>query len=58
VSELAALGVSRVSIGGAFAFVALGALVEAASELREDGTYAFLERARVGAKAARAAFKD
>ena len=58
VSELAALGVSRVSIGGGFAFVALGALVEAASELREDGTYAFLERARVGAKAARAAFED
>jgi 2-methylisocitrate lyase-like PEP mutase family enzyme len=58
VSELAALGVSRVSIGGAFAFAALGALVEAASELRGEGTYAFLERARVGAKAARAAFKD
>jgi hypothetical protein len=32
--------------------------VSTASELREDGTYAFLERARVGAKAARAAFKD
>jgi 2-methylisocitrate lyase-like PEP mutase family enzyme len=58
VTELATLGVSRVSIGGAFAFVALGAVVEAASELREEGTYAFLERARVGAKAARPAFKN
>ena len=57
VSELAAAGVSRVSIGGAFAFAALGAVVEAANELMVDGTYAFLERARVGGRAASAAFK-
>jgi hypothetical protein len=48
--------VKRISIGGAFAFAALGALVEAANELSGEGTYAFWERARVGAKVARTAF--
>jgi 2-methylisocitrate lyase-like PEP mutase family enzyme len=56
VPELAAAGVSRVSVGGAFAFAALGAVVEAARELREEGTYRFWEQARAGARAARAAF--
>jgi len=58
VAELAALGVCRVSVGGAFAFAALGAVVEAATELREQGTYGFAERARTGSRAARAAFAD
>ncbi|HEX3909841.1 MAG TPA: isocitrate lyase/phosphoenolpyruvate mutase family protein [Solirubrobacteraceae bacterium] len=57
VSELAAVGVARVSIGGAFAFAALGALVEAAVELRDEGTYGYWERAKAGSKAARAAFR-
>ncbi len=56
VAELAALGVRRVSVGGAFAFAALGAVVEAADELRTAGTYAFSERAGAGSAAARAAF--
>jgi 2-methylisocitrate lyase-like PEP mutase family enzyme len=56
VSELAAIGVARVSIGGAFAFAALGAVVEAAQELLEAGTYGYLGRTRVGVQAARAAF--
>jgi 2-methylisocitrate lyase-like PEP mutase family enzyme len=56
VAELAAAGVSRVSVGGAFAFAALGAVVEAARELLEEGTYGFWERARAGAKGAREAF--
>jgi 2-methylisocitrate lyase-like PEP mutase family enzyme len=56
VSELAAAGVGRVSVGGAFAFTALGAVVEAARELREQGTYSYWERAGAGAQAARAAF--
>ena len=56
VSELAELGVSRISVGGAFAFAALGALVEAAQELRDDGTYRFLERSGTGAAAVRRAF--
>lgn len=58
VAELASAGVARVSVGGAFAFAALGAVVEAASELREQGTYGFSERASVGVKAARAAFAE
>jgi 2-methylisocitrate lyase-like PEP mutase family enzyme len=57
VSELAQLGVSRISVGGAFAFAALGALVEAAAELRDRGTYGFLERSRTGGEAARKAFR-
>jgi 2-methylisocitrate lyase-like PEP mutase family enzyme len=56
VGELASVGVARVSVGGAFAFAGLGALVQAAEELQESGTYGFWERAKVGAKAAQAAF--
>ena len=56
VPELAALGVSRISVGGAFAFAAIAALVEAAQELRERGTYGYAERARLGIQAARSAF--
>jgi 2-methylisocitrate lyase-like PEP mutase family enzyme len=57
VAELAALGVSRISVGGAFAFAALGALIDAARELREQGTYSFADRARVGLEGARRAFE-
>jgi len=56
VAELAEAGVSRISVGGSFAFAALGAAVEAATELRDQGTYGYLEHARTGAAAARAAF--
>jgi 2-methylisocitrate lyase-like PEP mutase family enzyme len=53
VSELAELGVRRVSVGGGLAFAALGAMVRAATEFRDAGTYSFLElvalaRAEVG----------
>ena len=58
VAELAALGVARISVGGAFAFAALAALCDAAQELRENGTYGYLERSAAGAKAARSAFAD
>lgn len=56
VGELAAAGAARISVGGGFLFAALGALVEAAHELRDDGTYGFWERAEAGAGAAEAAF--
>lgn len=56
-AELAKLGVARVSVGGAFAFAALGALCEAAEELRDRGTYGYLERTAAGVRAARAAFR-
>ena len=54
VGELAQAGVSRVSVGGAFAFAALGALVDAATELRDQGTYGYL----AGSAAGRRAIKD
>jgi 2-methylisocitrate lyase-like PEP mutase family enzyme len=57
VAELAEAGVSRISIGGGFAYVALGAVVEAARELREEGTYGFWDTAGVGAKAWRDAHR-
>jgi len=56
VPELAAAGVRRVSVGGAFAFAALGAAVEAARELIDEGTYGYLERAGIGLQHARPAF--
>ena len=56
VGELAAAGVSRVSVGGAFAFAALGAVVEAANELQEAGTYGFWQHAGIGRNAAGSAF--
>jgi 2-methylisocitrate lyase-like PEP mutase family enzyme len=56
VAELAALGVKRISVGGAFALVGLSAVAQAATELRDHGTYAYWDQARSGAVAARAAF--
>jgi 2-methylisocitrate lyase-like PEP mutase family enzyme len=56
VAELAELGVSRVSVGGAFTWVALGALVDAATELRDHGTYGYLSVAPAGSATAKAAF--
>jgi 2-methylisocitrate lyase-like PEP mutase family enzyme len=56
VAELAAVGVARISVGGGFAFAALGAVLEAAGELRDAGTYSYWERAAIGAKGAAAAF--
>jgi 2-methylisocitrate lyase-like PEP mutase family enzyme len=56
VSELAELGVARISVGGHFAFAAIAGLVEAATELRDQGTYGFAEASRNGGRAAREAF--
>ena len=56
VAKLAELGVRRVSVGGAFAFAALATLVDAATELRDRGTYGYLEGTRKGNKAVRGAF--
>jgi 2-methylisocitrate lyase-like PEP mutase family enzyme len=57
VGELAEAGVSRVSVGGAFAYAALGALVDAASELRDKGTYGYLAGSATGRQAVQRAFK-
>jgi len=56
VAELADLGVARISVGGAFAFAALGALAEAARELRSEGSYGYLRYSAIGREAASGAF--
>lgn len=43
VGELAGVGVARVSVGGAFAYAALAAAVDAGTELRDRGTYSWWE---------------
>jgi 2-methylisocitrate lyase-like PEP mutase family enzyme len=55
VRELAEAGVSRVSVGGAFAFAAYGALADAATELRDHGTYGYLAGTATGRQAIKAA---
>jgi 2-methylisocitrate lyase-like PEP mutase family enzyme len=45
VAELAAAGVRRISLGGSLARTALGALIAAAREMKEHGTFAFVEHA-------------
>jgi 2-methylisocitrate lyase-like PEP mutase family enzyme len=51
VGELAEAGVSRVSVGGAFAFAAYGAMVDAAVELRDKGSYGYLAGSATGRQA-------
>ena len=57
VSELAEAGVSRISVGGAFAFAAFGAAAAAGRELLESGTYGYWENSAAGAAATYEAFK-
>ncbi len=52
VAELGELGVKRVSVGGGFWYTAAGALVGAARELLEQGTYDYWGTAAVGWQAA------
>jgi 2-methylisocitrate lyase-like PEP mutase family enzyme len=56
VSVLAEMGVSRISVGGAFAVAAYGAMVEAATELREQGTYGYWDLTKRGGRAIKDAF--
>jgi 2-methylisocitrate lyase-like PEP mutase family enzyme len=56
VAELAKIGVKRVSVGSAFLWTAIGAVVEAAAEMRDDGTFGYFERMGRGVRAARPAF--
>jgi 2-methylisocitrate lyase-like PEP mutase family enzyme len=56
VAELGEAGVARVSVGGGFAYVGIAAVVEAAKELLEAGTYGYWESAGAGMTAAKAAF--
>ena len=56
ISELASVGVARISVGGALNLVALGAITEAARELQAGGPVTFWEAAKTGSKARNAAF--
>ena len=56
VAELAEAGVRRISVGGAFAFAAYGALIEAARELLDQGTYGYWAKTEVGRSAVREVF--
>ena len=56
IAELGEIGVGRVSVGSGFAMVALGAVVAAARELLDSGTYGFWAVAGPGFGPAREAF--
>ena len=51
VEELQDAGVKRISVGGAFARAALGALMRAAIEVKDKGTFTFAAEAIPGAEA-------
>jgi 2-methylisocitrate lyase-like PEP mutase family enzyme len=44
VAELAEMGVARISVGGSFAWVAYSAVLDAAKELQDNGTYGYGEK--------------
>ena len=56
IPELASAGVARVSVGGAFNLVGLGAVAQAARELLESGTHEFWRTAMEGRLARDEAF--
>jgi len=53
IDTLAAAGVTRISVGGAIARAAYGAVLAAGREIREHGTFTFAETAAPGADLAR-----
>jgi 2-methylisocitrate lyase-like PEP mutase family enzyme len=56
VAELAEAGVARISVGNAFALVAIDAVVQAGRELLDQGTYGFWTPALEGSRQASTAF--
>jgi 2-methylisocitrate lyase-like PEP mutase family enzyme len=58
VDQLAEAGVARVSVGGTLAWVAWGAVAEAARELLTEGTQGYGDLAKTGGLAARDALRD
>lgn len=57
VEALAEAGVSRVSVGGAFAYAAYSALVDMAGALRDEGTFSYWEALSRARGTIRAAFE-
>jgi 2-methylisocitrate lyase-like PEP mutase family enzyme len=58
IPELTALGAGRISIGGTLAYVAMGALAQAARELQGEARYTFWQRAAEGRDIVQMAFGD
>lgn len=58
VAELAAVGVRRISVGGSFARAALGALMRAACEVRDHGTFTYAAQALPDAEVSRLMAQD
>ena len=56
VSELAEIGVKRISVGAGFSLVGLAAVAEAANEFLNEGTYSFWSTAAAGIEARNDAF--
>ena len=52
VEQLAAAGVRRISLGGSLTRLAFGSLIAAAREMREHGTFSFVDRAAPTAEVA------
>jgi 2-methylisocitrate lyase-like PEP mutase family enzyme len=50
VAELGAIGVARISVGGAFTYAAYGGLIAAATELRDQGTYGYWDQVAAARK--------
>jgi 2-methylisocitrate lyase-like PEP mutase family enzyme len=57
VDELAAAGVARVSVGGAFAYAALAGLIDAAAEVRDRGTFGYWDQVGAARPVIRSAFE-
>ncbi|HWB61246.1 MAG TPA: isocitrate lyase/phosphoenolpyruvate mutase family protein, partial [Chthoniobacteraceae bacterium] len=53
VAELAAVGVKRISFAATFYRAAMTAFIEAAREVKEHGTFGYLDRSLTGAELAR-----
>lgn len=58
VAALAEVGVARVSVGGAFAYAALGGLIAAATELRDSGTFGYWTQVGAARPTIRDAFES
>jgi len=52
VAELEAAGVRRISLGGVLCRAAYGGLIAAAREMKENGTFGFVDRAAPTAEVA------
>jgi len=58
IAELAEIGVARISVGGSFTWVAYAAVLGAATELRERGTYSYADEIAPARAAITAALSD